>query len=233
MTWYTAYLGCFVLGVSFMALSLLVGKFGGDADGGGDGSGQDLGGHDMVGGGDVGDVSGDVSGGDSTHGSQGHAGLPLFSPSVLSVFVGMFGAGGLLLHKVLGISEPLFHAGGAGGISAVSGLSAAWIMMKLLIHAETNAMASHREVVGQEVEVVALIRGANLGQVAYTSGGAYLTLIACAEGDAVFAQGEKVQVLKVIDGVAHVGPVGSRPAGAVAAITSEAIGVPVDKERVK
>ena len=228
MEWSTAYMACFILGVTFVALSALVGQFGGHGDGGG---GHDVGGHHVGG--------GEVSGGDAGHGDTGHGdsagkvGLPLFSPTVLAVFVGMFGAGGLLLHRVLGFGSPLIHLGGAVGISGVSGVSVAWMMAKLLTGAETNAMATHREVVGQTAKVVAAIRGDELGQVAYTAGGTYQTLIARGAGGASFSQDEEVQVLEVVDGIASVGPVGSPGAQKVSVVPAGSVGVPVEKERVK
>src|SRR5689334_15744425 len=101
MTWGAVYLGSFVLGGTFVLLSALLGKFAGMGDGG-----------------HGGDVSADPDGGHD----GGKIGLPPFSPMVLSVFAGMFGAGGLILHRGLGIQASWLHVPGAATFSLASGL---------------------------------------------------------------------------------------------------------------
>ena len=205
MEWASIYLACLVLGLTFVGLSMVAGHFGGDADAGGDGA----------------------DGGDGAH--DAHAGavhLPLFSPNVLAIFTGMFGAGGLFLLKAFGLSSPWHHVPGAAAISLTSGLAVAWVMMKLVRHAESNSVARHSDVVGRTVEVIASIRGAELGEIAYEAGGTRQTLLARGDGQRSFAQGEIVQVLEVMDGIARVGPPGGQPA-LEAVGERAAVGVPV------
>jgi hypothetical protein len=190
MTWSAAYLGCFLLGLTFVVLSLAVGHFGGD----GHGAGHDGGGHDGAGHADAG------------HDAELGIPLPIFSPSVLAIFVGMFGAGGLFLQKALGITSPAVHAAGAAAISLTSGFGMAFAMMKLMRHAETNSRARHSDVVGQEVEVTQSIRGGDPGEIAYVAAGSRHTLVALGDGITRFEQGDRVRVLEVVDGVARVGP---------------------------
>lgn len=211
MTWYAAYLACFVLGLTFVAISAAVGQFGGDAHGGGhDAGGHDAGGHHH----DVG-------------GHDGGIPLPLFSPSVLAIFIGMFGAGGLFLLKVLGLTSPLLHVPGASAISLTSGFGVAWAMMKLMRYAESNTLASHSEVVGRAVEVTQSIRGAEWGEIAYEAGGARQTLVARGDGQTTFKQGDQAQVLAVEDGIARVGAVGSLLEIKTTSAAPETVGVPV------
>ncbi|HLL52302.1 MAG TPA: hypothetical protein VK447_02090 [Myxococcaceae bacterium] len=209
MTWSAAYLGCFLLGLTFVVLSMAVGHFGADA-GHGDSGGHDAGGHDGF----------DVP-------------LPLLSPSVLAIFVGMFGAGGLVLMHGLGITSPAVHSAGAAGISLTSGFGMAYAMMKLMRHAETNSRARHSDVVGLEVEVTQSIRGGEPGEIAYVAGGTRHTLVAQGDGVTTFAQGDVVRVLEVVDGgVARVGPPLPRlmePGGEEAVGVS--VGTPVSRDR--
>lgn len=205
MTWYLAYLGCFVLGLCFLAFSFLAGQvFGGEA------------GHD---GGDAGHAH------DMADGVEGVA-LPLFSPTVLAVFVGMFGAGGLVLHKGIGIEAPLLHAGGATAISLSSGFAVAWALMKLMRFAESNSMGSHSALSGRTVEVTLSIRGAEFGEIAYESGGSRQTMIAKSATGATFQQGDAVQIVRVVEGTAYVGPPGS--VAPLQVVTSIPTGTPVE-----
>jgi hypothetical protein len=194
MDWTTVYTACFILGLTVVGLSFLVGHFGG---------GHDAGGHDL----DTGHDGAGHDGGDheSSH-AHGLGGLPLFSPAVLSVFVGMFGVGGLLLHRALHIQPPLIHFFGAAGISLTSGLGIAWTMRQIFRVAERNTVASFRDVIGQEVEVLTAIRGKAMGEIAYTSGGSRQTLIAHSSDGTDFAVGARVQVLDIREGIAYVGP---------------------------
>lgn len=185
-----AYLACFVLGVTFVGLSALLGQLGGGDHGGGHDAGHDVG-HDA---GDHGD---------------GGVQLPIFSPTVLAIFVGMFGAGGLFFLKVLGITNPAVHVPLSLAVSATSGLSTAWMMMRLIRYAETGAVASHAQLVGQEAEITISIRGAELGEIGYEAGGTRQTILARSAAGQTFQQGDRVQVLEVTDGVARVGPPGS------------------------
>lgn len=189
MTWQVAYLGCFALGLGFVGVSLLLGLHGG-ADGGHHGGHLDGGPSDLA---------------DGVEGVH----LPLFSPTVIAVFIGMFGAGGLFATRALGIDSVTVHAGTATGTSLVSGLGIAWLMALLLKHAETRTEASHAELVGQDVEVVLSIRGRELGEVAYVSGGTRHTMSAQSPSGESFAQGERVRVLAIVEGVAEVAPEGA------------------------
>jgi hypothetical protein len=192
--WTTIYSWCAVLGVTVVGLSFLMGHTGiGDH-----GGGHDVGGHD------VGGTGHDVSGGHDPP-------LPLFSPAVLSIFVGMFGIGGLLLHKVLGLQAVPVHVLGASGISLASGFGMAVTMRQIFKATEKNSLASFRDVVGREVEVLTAIRGRNLGEIAYTSGGSRQTLLARSATDADLSQGSRVHVLDVRDGIALVGERGTQP----------------------
>jgi hypothetical protein len=192
MTFDNAYLFCFVLGIAFVVLSAFLGKFG-------------------AGHGDAGHVDG-AHVDTHAHGNHHGGGLPLFSPSVLAVFVGMFGAGGLLITRVLGVESPLIHLPGALAFSAGSGLGAAWTMMKIFARAEVKSVASFGEVIGRSVEVIAAIRaGGEFGEIAYEAAGTRQTLIAKSADGSAFAQGANVQVLKIEDGVAYVAPVGTMP----------------------
>lgn len=207
MDWGTAYLGCFVLGVTFVALAAAFGHFG----------------------------DGDLSGGhgDMHDGVQG-VHLPVFSPTVLSVFLGMFGAGGLILLEGLGLTSPALHVTGAAAISATSGLGVAYAMLKLLKTVESNSIPSHDELVGREVEVLLAIRDGRTGEIAYEAGGTRQTMNARADAGQTFAQGERVQVIQVTGGTALIGPVGSRSALQMVAVDPGSIGVPVEtKTRVK
>lgn len=215
MSWETAYLGCFLLGLTFVTLSILVGQFGGDAHGGHGGhAGHDAGGHHA----------------DGTH--EGGIPLPLLSPTVLAIFVGMFGASGLILLRGLGVDLPLLHLPGALAGSTLSGLGVAWAMMKLMQHTEVNSLARHSDVVGREVEVTRSILGNEPGEIAYESGGTRHTLVAVGSGATRFTQGERVRVLDVMDGIAQVGP--PAPLLADTGLESDSnipVGTPVPRER--
>lgn len=203
MDWGNAYLGCFVLGATFVGLSVALGHLGGD-----------------------------VSGGeaDMADGVQG-VHLPLFSPTILSVFLGMFGAGGLLLLHGLGLTSPALHVGGAAGISAVSGVGVAWAMARLMRRLDSNSIASHQELVGREVEVVLAVRDGRTGEIAYEASGTRHTMNARVEGGLAFAQGQRAQVLQVVGGTALIGPLGSRqPLQQVSVVDPGTIGVPVEKK---
>jgi membrane protein implicated in regulation of membrane protease activity len=163
---------CFVLGLSVVGASWLLGHHGGH-------------GH--------------------AQGSHGHDSLPLFSPTVLAVFVGMFGAGGLFCRDVLHLGFP-WHLVGALASSGVSGLSVAYTMMKLLEHGETNSVSRFEEVVGRDVEVIVAMRGPDVGEVAFEAAGTRQTALArSASGDALPA-GARVRVARLVDGVLEVRP---------------------------
>lgn len=180
MSWQSLYLASFVLGLTFVALAAAVGHFGA--------AGHD--GHAAH----AGHAAGDDSG----------LPLPLLSPTVLAVFVGMFGAGGLALLRGLGFESPWIHFPGALACSAGGGLSVAWSMMKLMRHTESNSLGSHASLVGREVEVILSIRAGQLGEIAFEGGGTRQTLVARAGDERAFEQGERVRVLAVADGVALV-----------------------------
>jgi hypothetical protein len=193
MTFDNAYLFCFVLGIAFVVLSAFLGKFG-------------------AGHGDAGHVDGAHAHDLGSHGDHHGGSLPLFSPTVLAVFVGMFGAGGLLMTRVLGVETPLLHLPGALLFSGGAGFGVAWTMMKILSRAEVKSVASFGEVIGRSVEVIAAIRGGGeFGEIAYEAAGTRQTLIAKSADGTAFAQGASVQVLKIEDGVAYVAPVGTMP----------------------
>jgi len=205
MTWASAYLACFALGLTFVGLSLLAGQFGGDAHG-------HVGGH--AGGHDVGHGAGHGVGHGAGHGVGHDAGahadshdfpLPLLSPTLLALFIGMFGAGGLALLRGAGLTSPVLHVPGALAISATSGLSVAWLMMKLMRHAESNSRARHEDLIGCEAEVTLAIRGTEPGEIAYVAGGVRHTLTAHGDGTTHHAQGATVRVLTITDGIAQVG----------------------------
>ncbi|MDQ3265801.1 MAG: hypothetical protein M3Y59_19460 [Myxococcota bacterium] len=208
MAWSTAYLGAFLFGLMFVATTTLLGHFGGGGDGAGHGDA------------DAGDLAHDMS-----DGVQG-AHLPVFSPSVLAVFVTVFGASGYVLTQHLGVTDPLLHVSGASALSLASGLSVAWFMMKLMQVAETNSFSSHASVVGSTVEVTQAIRGKEFGEIAYLAGGARQTLIAKSLHEESFDQGAFVQVASVVDGTALVGPVGSESL-IQSAVSPVATGTPV------
>ncbi len=248
MDWSIAYLVCMALGLSFVGFSFLFGHLAGHGDAGADGDASgdlsgdsgdvDVGGHDVGVGHDVAGHAHDFGG----HGHAGHdmadgvqgASLPLFSPTVLAVFVGMFGIGGLALLKGFGVTSPLLHVPGAAGISLGSGFSIAWLMMQVMRHAETNTTASHAQLVGRTVEVAVAIRGSEFGEIAYEAGGARQTLVARSEGGQTFQQGDAAQVIKVVEGVAWVSSPGSLPTVTVTSVDSGTEGKPVDlKQRVK
>jgi hypothetical protein len=204
MSFGAAYLACFVLGVTFVALTALLGQLGG-GDHGGDGAGHD-------------------AGGDSGDAEAGGIHLPIFSPTVLAIFVGMFGASGLFFLRVLGISSPLVHVPASLAVSAASGLSTAWMMMRIMRYAETGAVASHAQLVGREAEVTISIRGGDVGEIGYEAAGTRQTILARSADGRTFQQGDRVQVLEVADGVARVGPPGSF---SMLAPSEEARGTPV------
>lgn len=210
MDWSTAYLSCFVLGVCFVGFTVVAGHFGGDGHGGHDG-GHDGAGHD---------------GHDMSDGVEG-VHLPLFSPSVLAIFVGMFGAGGLAMIKGLGITSPVVHASAAAAISLTSGVSVAWAMMKLMKVAESNSIGSHAALPGKTVEVTLSIKGTGFGEIGYEAGGSRHTMIARSVDGQSFRQGDPVQVVRVVEGTAYVGPVGS--VAPLQPITSVSTGTPVEK----
>lgn len=205
MDWPTGYLGCFILGTTFVALTALVGQFGGDSDGD---AAADGGAHDMA---------------------DGVAGvhLPLFSPMVLAVFVGMFGVGGLLLMRGLGLLNPWLHVPGAAAVSLTSGVSVAWAMMRLMRAGESNSIGSHAALVGRTVEVTLSIKGPEFGEIAYQDSGFRQTMVAKSLDGRDFPQGTPVQVLQVVEGTAYVGPVGSL--APIQPVTSVSTGIPVER----
>ena len=146
-------------------------------------------------------------GGHGGHAGPGHgdASLPLLSPTVLAVFVGMFGAGGLLFSDVLHLGWP-WHLLGALGTSIVSALSVAFVMMKLFEHSETNSVSRFEELVGREVEVTVAMKGGDVGEVAFDAAGTRQTALARSASGEPLAAGARVRVARLVEGVLVVLP---------------------------
>ena len=66
------------------------------------------------------------------------------------------------LHPV---ANPAIDLPASLAVSATSGLSTAWMMLRLLRYAETGAVASHAQLVGGEAEVTISIRGRDVGEI--------------------------------------------------------------------
>jgi hypothetical protein len=216
--WSLLYTACFALGLTVVVASFALGHVSG-----GHGEGGHLNGH--LDGGHL-DGATDASGHPSDPHAEHGPSLPLLSPTVLAAFTGMFGAGGLLFHKALGIGSMPLHVLGAAGTSLVSGLGMAFAMRQIVKVAETNTLASFRDAVGREVDVLTPIKGRDLGEIAYVSAGSRQTLIARSADGADYATGQRVAVLDIREGIAYVGPPGTRQALSVTSVPAENQGKP-------
>jgi hypothetical protein len=209
------FLFCTVVGSAFVVLSNLIGHFSG-----GDGHG----GH----------------GGHAGHGHGGHAGhdghhghvsdLPLFSPTALAAYVTGFGACGLALGH-FGVVNPLLTVPVSLAFGAAFGTGLLWSLARLASSAEGNSLASHDEVVGQDVEVSIAIPESGLGEVAFVAGGTRQALPARAEAGQSFPQGARVRVVRAVEGTLHVTRGAALPAPA--AQVGEPVQAPPAKERVR
>lgn len=188
------YLACFLLGLVFVLVSALIGlghdalhlpgvhTNGGDAaahaDGGAglhpDAPSLDLAqGHGPMEAGHAGDHAAAVHVGDGTErGSTGGKvwASPLNLMTVMA-FLTWFGAGGYILHAILGWWPPLTLP-----LSLVPGFVAGWLvylfLVKVLLPGTHTEGATERQIVGRLGKVSIKIPAGGVGEVVYTLGGA-------------------------------------------------------------
>jgi hypothetical protein len=169
-----------------------------------------------AGGGHAGIGEGDVSGGEGGEGGEGgdtgSGHLPLFSPTVISFFLFMFGGTGLLLQRAIGISSPFIHVPIAAASAMASGFGLAWVLYKVTTGLESNRLARLSDALAAPAEVTISVPAQGMGEIAYLSAGTRQTLSARSADGREYRQGSTVRVLKVADGVALVGEASLRPA---------------------
>jgi membrane protein implicated in regulation of membrane protease activity len=182
------YLGCFLLGFLFAALSFIFGHMG-------------IGHHDM-GGHDVG------TGGHAEAGYE-HSGMPgmsLFSPTVISAFVMAFGAFGMIFSHIhatenVWFSMPLSLGGGlliAGGI---------FLMFNYIFkHSQGSSESRVGTLVGRTATVITPIPVSGVGEIAYVHNGSRYTAPARNQSNAAIANGQTVTITRVADSQFFVAP---------------------------
>jgi membrane protein implicated in regulation of membrane protease activity len=178
------YLVCTVAGAGFVVFTNLIGHAVGGGDHGGHGGGH--GGHSADG-----------------HGSDGHDALPLFSPTAIAAYITGFGSAGLALNH-LGIVNPLLQVPLAAGFAGLFGVGLTAAIVRFSRRAEGNSLSRIDDLVGQDVEVTVAIPAGGSGEVAFVSAGTRQTATAQSEAGQTFAQGARVRVTRVSDGVLHV-----------------------------
>jgi membrane protein implicated in regulation of membrane protease activity len=205
------YLLCTVTGAAFVIITNVLGHaVGGDGHGGG-GHG---GGH-----------------GTAHDGTDGHDGLPLFSPTAIAAYVTGFGSAGLALAH-FGVVNPLIQVPVALGFAGIFGVGLVATMAKVSRQAEGNSLSRLDDLVGQEVEVTIAIPSAGSGEVAFVAGGTRLTATAQSEAGQTFAQGSQVRVTRVTDGTLHVTLLPALGASAVVSV-GEPIPTPSHKDPIR
>ncbi|MGB3307613.1 MAG: NfeD family protein [Thermomicrobiales bacterium] len=173
-------LGCFLFGLIFTVLTLLlgfadVGLHGDHGDAGE--SGHDFFGHDIVNG--------------------------LLNVSSILAFVTWFGGIGYLVRVGAGVFAPIAVViGVAGGLVAALGVS--WFMVKVLRPAGQELNPADYEMAGVIARVTSSIRAGGFGEIVYEMGGTRHVGTAQADTGEPIGRGTEVIVLRVERGVAIV-----------------------------
>jgi membrane protein implicated in regulation of membrane protease activity len=161
-------------------------------------SGHDAGtvGHDVHAGGHDGDATSD-------HGHSTISDLPLFSPMTIAAYITGFGGSGLIYHHLLG-DRPFLHVPAAAVTGAAMGVGVSFMAYKLISRFESGKPAHESEAYGQDAEVTVAIPVDGFGEVAYVASGIRRAIPARAEPGVGHAAGERVRVVRITGGTAHV-----------------------------
>lgn len=163
MDWITIYWTCLLLGFIWLVVQLLLADFGHDFDVDVSPGAMDV---------DIDGVhldSAEVLGSGEIH-------LSPVSPMVISGFIIMFGAAGIITLQSTGEDFPKMLV---AVIAVAAGFVAAiilWFLLSLIIRAVSGSSESRiADLIGHEAEVITPIRGANMGEIAYISRGSRYT----------------------------------------------------------
>ncbi len=178
----TILLGCFLFGLIFTVLSLLIGFADVGMHAGVHADHGDAGGHDLFG--------NEVIGG-------------LLNVSSILAFITWFGGIGYLVRQGAGLVAPLAIVIGIGG-GLVAALAVSWFMVKVLRPAGKELDPADYETVGVIARVTSSIRAGGYGEIVYELGGTRQVGSARGVNDEPIARGTEVIVLRIERGTAIV-----------------------------
>jgi len=182
------YLGCFVVGLLFTAISFFFGHF------------------------DVGHVDhgGDVGTGGHAEAGFEHSGMPgvsAFSPTVICAFVTAVGAFGMIFSHIeatrsVWISMPLSIV---GGLVIAAGVF--WMFNSIFKHTQSSSESRIGSLVGHTATVITPIPAAGVGEIAYIDAGSRYTAPAREQSGAAVGNGQTVKITRIAESQFFVSPI--------------------------
>lgn len=179
----TILLGCFLFGLIFTVLSLLIGF-------------ADVGMHDVGIHADHGDA-----GGHDLFGNEVIGGL--LNVSSILAFITWFGGIGYIMREGVGLFAPIAVVIGVGG-GLVAAIAVSWFMVKVLRPAGKELDPADYETVGVIARVSSSIHAGGYGEIVYELGGTRQVGAARGVNDEAIARGAEVIVLRIERGAAIV-----------------------------
>jgi membrane-bound ClpP family serine protease len=159
MNMITVYWTCLLLGFIWLAIQMLLADFGGDfGHFDVDPSGMDV------------NVDGMHVDSVDVHG-MGEIQLSPVSPMIISGFVTIFGAAGVIVTNMEPTMHLTFNVLIAIGVALV-GAAFLWVVLRAIIRAVSGSSeAKVQDLIGYEAEVITPIRGAGVGEIAFVYNG--------------------------------------------------------------
>jgi membrane-bound ClpP family serine protease len=126
----------------------------------------------------------------------GEVQLSPVSPMVLSAFITIFGASGVIMNnlKMTGIKVPLI----ALGIGILGGMLV-WFVLRAIIRAVSGSSEARvAQLIGQEAEVITPIRGSGFGEIAYVAGGSRYNSRAASMDKSDIERSKIVKIVRIV-----------------------------------
>lgn len=175
------YLGCVLLGVGYVLMSVVMGSM------------ADMG-HSIVG----------HHGGDTGGGGDGIAvHMNFMSPLSLATLIAGFGAFGLITLHALDM-KPIPSVFWSAGLAVVLDGLVTFMFFSVFVKAQSNTIQRTSDVVGMEAEIIAPIAGDSVGQIAYATPSGRQTAVARTADGSSIETGRFVRVERFIGNVALV-----------------------------
>jgi membrane-bound ClpP family serine protease len=186
MNMITVYWTCLLLGFIWLAIQMLLADFGGD-----------FGHFDATAGGMDAGVDGLHAGSVDMHG-MGEVQLSPVSPMIISGFITILGAAGVIITNMEPKMHPAFNVLLAVGIGLV-GAAFLWFVLRAIIRAVTGSSeAKVQDLIGYEAEVITPIRGAGVGEIAYVYNGSRYNSPARGLTNADIERNSIVKIVKIV-----------------------------------
>lgn len=183
----TIYWTCMLLGFIWLVVQLLLADFG-----------SDFGDVDL----DPGALDIDIDGvhlDSSEVLGAGEIQLSPVSPMIISGFVTIFGAAGIITEQMVNEKFPTIGIALIAVIIGFIGAAILWVSLSAIIRAVSGSSESRiADLIGHEAEVITPIRGANVGEIAYINRGSRYTAPARCLDKTDVERNSIVKIVKIV-----------------------------------